>query len=340
MKENGATTELCDDQVIKWACDKHSWVAGAWEFMALLTVAVFPFHAWVVHGNIEPFLRLYPVICLLIAAAGKPTVTRSNIILLERLVLYHEEHHDVLTHIAANAKTEDEEPIEKHNLMLRNHISDSKGNLTFADIQKASGLIAPLHGLREQLEGVFRPMKKHDKPEKVRLLEMSLAETQKETSSRVDDFIFHLCTRPFADPTVNAQWPRSEGVLSKGLLEMKKEIANTKEWIRKTESGINCETEDLVSDSLDDTASEDHPMLAWLLSQTHPFLKYECRLRQQRISGTKAELASRIIGHVEVHKNSAKYVIPERVQINELDTDQSRDRLVIPAGYSRSMRNS
>ena len=78
-------------------------------------------------------------------------------------------------------------------------------------------------------------------------------------------------------------------------------------------------------------------MLDWLLTQPHTFLVYECKLRQKRYSGTKGILAGRILAHAEEHKASVSYSIPERVQIGELDTNRSRTRPVIPAGYSRNV---
>jgi hypothetical protein len=76
-------------------------------------------------------------------------------------------------------------------------------------------------------------------------------------------------------------------------------------------------------------------MLEWLLTQPHSFLVYECKLRLQRYSGKKGILAGRILAHAEEHKANVSYSIPERVKIDELDTNKSRTRPVIPAGYSR-----
>ena len=250
-------------------------------------------------------------------------------------MLYHRKHRDVLEHLSANCKTIDELPIEKHNLMLRNQISPNKGNLLYEDILKASGLVVPLHSLREQLDHAFRPKKKKSKAEPVRLLEMSLAKTQQETNDRVDAFLLGLFTRPFRDPTLNEKWPRSKGVLVAGLEEMKKEITQTAKWIRKQESGVDCEDEDDLSASNGDISAGAHPMLEWLLTQPHSFLVYECKLRLQRYSGTKGILAGRILAHAEEHKANVSYSIPERVKIDELDTNKSRTRPVIPAGYSR-----
>lgn len=157
---------------------------------------------------------------------------------------------------------------------------------------------------------------------------MSLAKTQDDTNIRVDDFLFGLFIAPFKDPSINAKWPRCTGILEKGLDEMKKYIEETavridNQWYCRETSAPH-----------DDVSAAARTLLDWLLEKRHDFLKYECKIRLQRVSGNKAELAKRIMVHIEEHSGNTTYLIPGRVDINALDANQSRTRTLLPSALA------
>ena len=51
--------------------------------------------AWT-HGSLEPYLRMFPIYTQLVSFAHKPKVARAMLLKLERLILYSDDHPDVL----------------------------------------------------------------------------------------------------------------------------------------------------------------------------------------------------------------------------------------------------
>jgi len=207
-----------DDSLVAFLCDASSFFYGTWLFYdVLLPITTEPFSAWA-HGDLEPYLRLFPAMCALVGTVKKPKVQRAMIMKQYVLDYYAREHPDVIQTMCEHAPRLVETVNEYHNARLRRYVDVNVPLLEHGHYLEASCVCLQADALRHAVVDITSTAK--DGPtERIRALTKADKPAFADTKSKVCDFITRplkemidqiakdgKCSGNFADE----QWPREK----------------------------------------------------------------------------------------------------------------------------------
>ena len=261
-------------------------------------------------GNIEPYLRLFPVLCQIVAADPdtKPNIIRVMHLSLERLVLYNNEHPDVLEMFGRGCLGFRETAIELHHSCLTHIIDKHTGNLDHDNYVRGTCLLGPVRALEQSIVGGFGGKCKDSDMERLKNIKRTLTTAFDATNSALDEFLYAgvgfeemleqleqygVCSGEYADD----KWSEgSRNRLSKGQTNFENAVPKTVAWLEKMEEK---EAQDPAQETL----------LEWLNKKgttINKVLLPELRRRGLGVSGKKAVLAGRI--HEHAKENPGKFI--------------------------------
>jgi len=153
------------------ACQASSYFQGLWEYVDVtVRLVTEPYVRWA-QGDWVPFLRSLPPLSALVAASGKPVVSKVMLMQWERLLLYAEEHPDVLQHLSANCSLTDEEFVEALNALIGRYMPPRIKDLNITHYERLSCILPAIRLLREQMKA-FALRRKSDESELMRLIRL------------------------------------------------------------------------------------------------------------------------------------------------------------------------
>ena len=254
-------------------------------------------------GDLEPLLRLFPVLCQIAAADPdtKPNIIKVMHLTLERLVHYNAEHPDVLQFFGRGCLGARETAIETHHSCLTHIIDKHIGNLMHKHYMKGSCILGPVRELEQSLKAPLSSNEKENDMERLRNLKRPLGEAHDYTNAVLDGFLFTgvgfeamldqleqdgKCSGEYSDD----KWSeKSRDRLTKGQKNFEEALPATVEWLKKQEAP-------------EEVVPEQETLLAWLSKRGTTIAKVlvpELRRRGLTVSGNKPDLASRINAHAQ-----------------------------------------
>ena len=281
-------------------------------------------------GNIEPYFRLFPVLCQIVAADPdtKPNIVKVMHLSLERLVLYNNEHPDVLGLFGRGCLGFRETVIESHHSCLTHIIDKHTHDLGHQHYVRGTCLLAPVRKLEMSLLAKFGGKCKEKDMERLGNIKRKLGETHNDTNAKLDEFLYTgvgfeemfnqletdgKCSGEYADE----RWSeKSRNRLPQGQANFENALPGTVAWLKKQEAeeGVDPKEETL---------------LAWLSKRGTTIAKVlvpELRRRGLRVSGNKPDLAARINKHAKDYPGGFK-------NADEDDEGHGKDCVARPEGF-------
>ena len=251
--------------------------------------------AWT-HGSLEPYLRMFPIYTQLVSFAHKPKVARAMLLKLERLILYSDDHPDVLEFLAANCLLLRETHIENYHSILTHYVHKSTPSISHGHYMHATSVVKNLRRLRDSLAALADHKPSEYKNERAVLLERFQSKTFDGTNTGLDEFLYtpfeamidmiaedKCCSGKYSDD----EWPRRDR-LAEGHAASQTALDSYVlyfEGLKKAAVGEGLE--------------------GWLWNPytRNAMMQEELRRRGLTISGSKQQLVERILDHARANQD-------------------------------------
>ena len=184
-----ANSKLGDSGISK-ARAASSYFDGLWNLIEVEIGSITRGMAAWTHGSLEPYLRMFPIYTQLVSFAHKPKVARAMLLKLERLILYSDDHPDVLEFLAANCLLLRETHIENYHSILTHYVHKSTPSISHGHYMHATSVVKNLRRLRDSLAALADHKLSEYKTERAVLLERFQSKTFDDTNTGLDEFIY------------------------------------------------------------------------------------------------------------------------------------------------------
>ena len=301
-----------EGEVLEAIFNRSEVFKGLWSLIDVEISAVVLSMAHWAQGNLEPYLRLFPVLCQIVAAdkETKPNIVKVMHLSQERLVLYNNDHADVLQFYGRACLGLRETAIETHHARLTLIIDKHTHDLEHKHYVRGTCLLSPVDKLKASLMGALGEDSKEKDMERLKNIKRTLGKTHDDTNSKLDEFLFTgvgfgpmldqleidgECSGEYAD----GKWSeKSRNRLSQGQKNFEDALPATVAWLKKQE----------VQEAKDPA---EETLVEWLTKTGTTIKKVllpELRRRGLQVSGNKSDLATRINDHAKEnptgHKNA------------------------------------
>ena len=210
-------------------------------------------------------------VCQIVASDPdtKPNIMKVMHLTLERLVLYNEDHTDVLEMFGRGCLGFRETAIESHHSCLTHIIDKHTHDLKHDHYVRGTCLLSPVRELEKSLVGRFGGKCKERDMERLGNITRLLRATNADTNAKLEEFLYTgvgfeemlnqleddgFCSGEFADD----KWSeKSRNRLAQGQTNFEEGLAATVAWLKKMEAEV---TQDPKQEAL----------LAWLTNWAIP----------------------------------------------------------------------